>query len=66
MLDGETAAVLRAVLNEVCGDVPQSDTTRRTSVASGLLQALREGRSSIEELRSAGRAALQTIPIMWR
>lgn len=66
MLDGETAAVLRGVLNEICGGVPQSDTARRTSVASGLLQALREGRSSIEELRSAGRAALHAVPSMWR
>ncbi|MBR0874295.1 hypothetical protein JQ633_28340 [Bradyrhizobium tropiciagri] len=66
MLDSETAAVVRAVLDEVCGDVPQTDTTRRTSVASGLLQAIREGRSSIEELRLAGRAALRTVPTMWR
>ncbi|NEU99744.1 hypothetical protein FNJ47_28955 [Bradyrhizobium sp. UFLA 03-164] len=57
MRDGETVAVLRAVLDEVCSDVPRSDTTRRTSAASGLLQAVREGRSSIEELRRAGRAA---------
>nr|WP_139480501.1 hypothetical protein [Bradyrhizobium ivorense] len=66
MLDGETAAVLRAVLDEVCGDVPRSDTTRRTSVASGLLQAVRDGRSSLDELRIAGRAALQSAPSMWR
>ncbi|PAY06749.1 hypothetical protein CK489_28230 [Bradyrhizobium sp. UFLA03-84] len=66
MLDGETAAMLRAVLDEVCGDLPQSDTTRRTSVASGLLLAMREGRSSIDELRSAGHAALRTAPSMWR
>ncbi|MHC2334582.1 hypothetical protein ACVIW0_003871 [Bradyrhizobium sp. USDA 4454] len=65
MLDGETVAVLRAVLDEVCGDVPRSDTTRRTSVASGLLQAVRDGRSSIDELRQAGRAALCSVPTMW-
>ncbi|WP_349535768.1 hypothetical protein [Bradyrhizobium pachyrhizi] len=66
MLDGETAAVLRAVLDEVCGGVPRSDTTKRTNVASGLLQAIREGRSSIDELRIAGQAALRTAPSMWR
>ena len=66
MLDGATTAILRAVLDEVCGDVPQSDTMRRTNVASGLLEAIREGRSSIDELRSAGRAALRTAPSMWR
>ncbi|MCC8981470.1 hypothetical protein [Bradyrhizobium acaciae] len=65
MRDGETVAVLRAVHDEVCTDVPRSNTTRRTGVASGLLQAVREGRSSIEELRRAGRAALRTVPSMW-
>ncbi|MGY3533966.1 hypothetical protein ACVILK_002428 [Bradyrhizobium embrapense] len=65
MLDGATAAVLRAVLDEVCGDIPRSDTARRTDVASGLLRAVREGHSSIEELRRAGRAALRAIPGMW-
>jgi hypothetical protein len=41
MLDRETAAILRVVLDEVCATLPLSDTTRRTSVASGLLQAIR-------------------------
>ncbi|MGY3443651.1 hypothetical protein ACVW17_003652 [Bradyrhizobium sp. USDA 4473] len=62
MLDSETAAVLRAVLDEVCGDVPRSDTSRRTSVAFGLLQAVHNGRPSLDELRSAGKAALHSAP----
>ncbi|WP_152977705.1 hypothetical protein [Bradyrhizobium pachyrhizi] len=42
MLGDETAAVLRAVLDEVCGDVPRPNTARRTSVYNN-----RKGKSRI-------------------
>lgn len=66
MPDAETAAVLRAVLEELCAEVAREDTTTRTGVASTLLAATRRGRLSVDELREAGRAALRPPPSMWR
>jgi hypothetical protein len=66
MPDAETAALLRAVLNEVCVDVSPFDTATRTHVASHLLEKTRQADPSLDDLRQAGWHALGRPPTMWR
>jgi hypothetical protein len=66
MPDIETAALLRSVLDELCAQVPLFDTATRTSVASRLLEAARQGPVSADGLREVGREALHKLPTMWR
>jgi hypothetical protein len=66
MFDPETAALLRAVLNELCEKVPQLETSTRTRVASKILEAATKGEWSIDDLKEAGREALDDAPTMWR
>ncbi|WP_246773861.1 hypothetical protein [Bradyrhizobium diazoefficiens] len=65
MFDMETTALLRAVLEEVCENIPVSETGARTHVASKLLEAAAQGQVSTDVLRTAGRKALNQ-PTMWR
>lgn len=58
MFSAETTAILRAVLEEVCEDIPLSETGARTHVASKILEAAGEGQLSTEALKAAGRRAL--------
>ncbi|SDI65480.1 hypothetical protein SAMN05216338_102741 [Bradyrhizobium sp. Rc2d] len=64
--DAELAALLRAVLNEVCVNVPSSDVVTRRRIAAKLREALRADRYSLEELKQDGRDALVGVPTMWR
>jgi hypothetical protein len=66
MPDAETAAVLRAVLNEVCADISPFDTAARTHVASRLLERVRQADTSLENLRETANNALRRPPTMWR
>jgi hypothetical protein len=66
MFDPETAALLRAVLNELCENVPQLESSTRTRVASKILEAAATGEWSIDDLKEAGREALHEAPTMWR
>jgi hypothetical protein len=66
MFDPETAVLLRAVLDELCENVPQRETSTRTHVASKILEAATKGEWSIEDLKEAGREALHEAPTMWR
>ena len=66
MFDPETAALLRAILDELCENVPQLETSTRTRVASKILQAATKGEWSIDDLKEAGREALHDAPTMWR
>ena len=66
MPDAETAALLRAVLDELCSHVPASDANTRTNVASRLLATIQEGKPSVDDLRQAGMLALRRPPTMWR
>jgi len=66
MPDAETAALLRAVLDELCSHVPASDANTRTNVASSLLATAQEGKPSVDDLRQAGMLALRRPPTMWR
>lgn len=66
MFDPETAALLRAVLDELCENVPKLETATRTHVASKILEAATKGEWSIDDLKEAGREALHDAPTMWR
>ncbi|TYL81742.1 hypothetical protein FXB40_47370 [Bradyrhizobium rifense] len=47
-----------AVLEEVCKNIPVSETGARTFVASKILEAAADGQVSTDALRAAGRKAL--------
>ena len=56
MFDPAKAALLRAVLDEVCENIPQLETSTRTRVASKILEAATKGEWSVEDLKEAGGA----------
>jgi hypothetical protein len=66
MLDAETTALLRAVLDEVCQSVSQYETGARAHVAFKILEAATSGERSIEDLRRVGQSALASAPSFWR
>jgi hypothetical protein len=66
MPDPETATLLRSVLDELCAHVHQFDKGTKVDVASKLLEAVKQGRSTADELREIGQQALRQTPTMWR
>jgi hypothetical protein len=66
MRDSDTAALLRAVIDELCADLPQCEPSARTRVASKILEIATGDGWSVEELKEAGRKALHSTPTMWR
>jgi hypothetical protein len=66
MPNPETAALLRAVLEELCVSFSPFDAGTRAHVASRPLEAVKQGESSLNDLRNAGREALHKAPTMWR
>ncbi len=66
MLDADTTALLRAVLDEVCENVSRYETLARTHVASKILEAATSGETSVANLKQVGRKALSDAPTMWR
>ncbi len=66
MFDAAITALLRTVLNEVCDNVSQYETTARTHVASKILEAATMGETSADGLKQVGRKALSDAPTMWR
>jgi hypothetical protein len=66
MPDAETVALLRAVHDELCARLSPFDAGTRTEVASKLLETARNGRSSVDDLKQAGKEALCRCPAMWR
>jgi len=65
MPHAEMAALLRAVLDEVCADIPPSDVVTRERVAARLGDLVRSRRCSVDDLTRAGRDALIRAPTMW-
>jgi hypothetical protein len=65
MLDADTLALLRSVLNELCKDLSKSETGMRTRVASGILEAATKDGWSVDNLKEAGRKAMRGPPTMW-
>lgn len=66
MPDAETAALLRTVLDEVCASISPSDTSTRTNVASKLLETVRQGTPSVDDLRKIGRQVLRQPTTAWQ
>jgi len=66
MPDTKTAALLRSLLDELCAQLPKFDADTKINVASKLLEAVEQGRSSVDDLRAAGKKALRDPPTMWR
>ncbi len=66
MFDPATTALLRAVFDEVCEDVPRFQTGARTHVASKTLEAAAHRETEPESLSQVGRDALHNAPTMWR
>lgn len=64
MFSAETTALLRAVLEEVCENIPVNETGARTRVASKILEVAAQGQLSTDALRTAARKALNS-PTMW-
>lgn len=65
MPHAEMAVLLRAVLDEVCAEIPLSDTTTRERVSAKLNDLARSGLCSLDDLKRAGRDALIRAPTMW-
>ncbi|KRP84841.1 hypothetical protein AOQ73_40740 [Bradyrhizobium pachyrhizi] len=66
MFDAQTAALLRAVLDDVCQTVSRYETGTRTHVAAKILEAARQGQTTPDSLMRVGRKALSDAPTMWR
>ncbi|WP_247447192.1 hypothetical protein [Bradyrhizobium sp. 197] len=66
MLDATTTTLLRAVLEEVCDNLPRSETGTRAHVASKILEAANKGEITAERLRQVAMQALRSAPTMWR
>ncbi len=66
MSDTEMTALVRAVLDEICADIPPGQTAMRQRVAAKISEAARTGRWSVADLQRAGRDALNSAPTMWR
>lgn len=65
MFDADIRALLRTILDEICGHIDQDQTATRAHVAAQILAAAgREG--TPENIREAGRDALRSAPTMWR
>ncbi|WP_234683793.1 hypothetical protein [Bradyrhizobium monzae] len=66
MFDAATTALLRAVLDEVCGSISSHEIGAKARVASKILEAAAKGETSPESLKFVGRRALSEAPTMWR
>jgi len=64
MLDAETTALLRAVLEELCESVSRSETGARAHVASKILEAATNGERGLDDIKHASRG--DKTPSMWR
>jgi hypothetical protein len=66
MLDAETTALLRKILDEVCAAVTRDERGARVHVASKLLESAGKGELSAERLKLVAQRALVDAPTMWR
>ncbi|TYL89114.1 hypothetical protein FXB40_36575 [Bradyrhizobium rifense] len=66
MFDAQTAALLRTILDEVCGAVSGDEAATRAHVASKLFESANRGETSVESLTAVARKALSDAPTMWR
>ncbi|WP_314957627.1 hypothetical protein [Bradyrhizobium cosmicum] len=71
MFDAQTAALLRTILDEVCGAISGNEAATRAHatrahVASKLFESANRGEASVESLKAVARKALSDAPTMWR
>jgi hypothetical protein len=66
MFDAQTTALLRAILDEVCGAMSADEAATRAHVASKLFDSATSGGTSVERLKAVARKALSDVPSMWR
>ena len=66
MFDPATTALLRAVLDEVCEKVSQTETGARIHLASKILEAATRGDTSPDHIKQIARQALPQAPAMSR
>jgi len=65
MFESVVTALLRAVLDEACVDVPAHEEKKKTRVASNILEAATKGETQADKFRAAGRQAFLPPPSMW-
>ena len=65
MFSSEVTALLRTVLDEVCADVAEHETSKKARAASILLESASRGERNADALRFVGRRALRSAPSMW-
>ena len=70
MFESVVIALLRAVLDESCVDVPAHEAEKKTPVATNILEAAPKGETHVDKFRAdkfraAGRQAFLPPPSMW-
>jgi hypothetical protein len=66
MFDAQTTALLRAVHDDVCQTVSRYEIGTRTHVATKILEAARQGETTLEILKQVGHKALTDSPTIGR
>jgi hypothetical protein len=64
MFSSEIIALLRNVLDEICADMAEHETSKKTFVASKILESASKGERDADALRFVGRRALRATPSM--
>jgi hypothetical protein len=59
MFSSGVTALLRTVLDEVCADMAGRETSKKTFIASKILESASRGERDADVLRSIGRQALR-------
>jgi hypothetical protein len=52
--------------DELCAEQPVFDASARTKLAAKLLEAVEQGRCSLDDLTEIGKEGLHQTPTMWR
>jgi hypothetical protein len=65
MFESVVTALLRAVRDETCVDVPAQEAEKKTRVASNIREAATKGETQVDKFRAAGRQAFLPPPSMW-
>lgn len=66
MPDADMVILLQAVLDDVCADLPSTESSMRERVAAKLHEVAQREHCSVEDLKRAGRNELMRPPTMWR
>lgn len=64
MFSSEVTALLRAVLDEVCAEIAEHETSKKVLIASRILESASKGERDADALRIVGHQAL-VIPSVW-